>query len=280
MSLFPLNISRNIGKVLGYCAYLAKSRMYKTTLCNLQLCFPKMAENDRKILVRNSLMHTGMMVAECGPVWLWPVERIMQKVELVEGLELLENARNSGKGVMLIGPHHGNWELMGLYLSTLGECSQLYQAPKHKDLDALLYMARSRGSAKMYPANTKGVVAMLGALKKGEMVGILPDQIPGPKAGDFAPFFGNDAYTMTLISRLLQKTDAKAFLAVAKRSKQGFRLSIKEPDNRIYAKHMPDSLLGLNKTVEQAALDEPEQYQWEYKRFRYQPEGKQEPYKA
>jgi Kdo2-lipid IVA lauroyltransferase/acyltransferase len=278
MSLFSLKMARNSGKILGYCAYIINSRLYKTSLCNLQLCFPDLNLQDRKTLARKSMMQTGMMLAECGPVWLWPVEKIMDKVQNIEGVDLLQRARSAGKGVILIGPHHGNWELLGVYLSTLGECSVLYQVPKHKGLDALLYMARSRGSAKMYPANTKGVAAVLGALKKGEMVGILPDQIPGPKAGDFVPFFGNDAYTMTLISRLIQKTGAKAFLTYAKRTEQGFNIVIKEPDNDIYAEHMPTSLLGLSKTIELAAKDEPEQYQWEYKRFRYQPEGKQEPY--
>jgi len=280
MSLFSLNMARNIGKMLGYCAYLANSRLYKTSLTNLQLCFPDLSLQQRTELARLSLAHTGMMLAESGLVWHWPVEKIMREIKVVDGLDLIQNEQDQGKGVILIGPHHGNWELMGLYLSTLGKCSQLYQTPKHKELDALLYMARSRGSAKMYPANTKGVIAMLGALKRGEMVGILPDQVPGPRAGEFAPFFGNDAYTMTLVSRLIQKTGTKVFLAYAKRLDQGFKIVIKEPDEKIYAEHMPTSLAGLNKTVELAIKDAPEQYQWEYKRFRYQPEGKQEPYSA
>lgn len=278
MSLFSLKWGRKAGKVLGYCAYLTNSRMYKTSLTNLELCFPNLNQQERKVLARLSLMHTGMMLAECGPVWLWPVDKIIGQIQEVEGADLLQDARDLGKGVILIGPHHGNWELMGLYLSTLGSCSQLYQAPKHKDLDDLLYLARSRGSAKMYPANTKGVVAVLGALKKGEMVGILPDQIPGPNAGEFVPFFNNNAYTMTLITRLIQKTGAKALLTYAKRTNKGFKIVIKEADAMTYAEHMQEALIGLNKTVELAVEDAPEQYQWEYKRFRYQPEGKQEPY--
>ncbi len=109
-------------------------------------------------------------------------------------------------------------------------------------------------------------------------MGILPDQIPVAGGGEFTSFFGNDAYTMTLIPRLIQKTGAKAFLTYAKRIDKGFKIIIKEPNLDIYAKHMQTSLLGLSKTIEATVKDEPEQYQWEYKRFRYQPEGKQEPY--
>ncbi len=279
MSLFSLKAARNIGRALGCCAYLANTRLYKTSLTNIQLCFPELGAQGCKDLARHSLIHTGMTLAECGPVWRWPVDKIMREIQDIEGLDLIQDSRNLGLGVILIGPHHGNWELMGLYLSTLGACSQLYQAPKHKDLDALLYAARSRGGAKMHPANNRGVAALLTALRQGEMVGILPDQIPVAGGGEFTSFFGNDAYTMTLIPRLIQKTGAKAFLTYAKRIDKGFKIIIKEPNLDIYAKHMQTSLLGLSKTIEATVKDEPEQYQWEYKRFRYQPEGKQEPYK-
>jgi len=278
MALFPLEMARTVGKMLGYCAYLGRSRLYYTSQTNIQLCFPGLSGDERQALIKNSLMNTGMTLAESGAVWLWPVEKIMAKLLEIEGAELLNDARQSGRGLILIGPHHGNWELMGLYLSTLGQCAQLYQPPKNAALDKLLYRARSRGSAAMYPANSKGVAAILAALKRGEMCGILPDQVPMPNAGKFAPFFGHDAYTMTLISRLLQKTGARALLTYARREKGGFRIIIQEPDPLIYAKHMQDALAGLNKTVEMAARDAVEQYQWEYKRFRYQPEGKQEPY--
>jgi Kdo2-lipid IVA lauroyltransferase/acyltransferase len=278
MSLFSLKMARNFGKVLGYCAYLANTRLYKTSLTNLRLCFPQMSAEEIKDLAIKSLMHTGMTLAECGPVWLWPVDKIMQEIEDVEGADLLQNARDAGFGVILLGPHHGNWELMGLYLSSLGRCSMLYLDPKNQDLDDLLYAARSRGSAKLYPADKKGAAAILLALKQGEMVGILPDQIPVAGGGEFTPFFGNEAFTMTLVSRLIQKTGAKALLTYAKRTENGFKVVVKEPATEIYAEHMPISLLGLNKTVEIAVKDSPEQYQWEYKRFRYQPEGKQEPY--
>ncbi len=267
-----------VGKVLGYCAYRGRSRLYYTSQTNIQLCFPELGEQERQTLVKKSLLNTGMTLAESGAVWLWPVEKIMAKLLGVEGADLLHEAREEGRGLILFGPHHGNWELMGLYLSTQGKCAQLYQPPKNQALDKLLYQARSRGSAAMYPANSKGVAAILTALKRGEMCGILPDQVPAPKAGEFAPFFGHDAYTMTLLSRLLQKTGARALLTYARREKGGFRIIIREPDPMIYAKHMQDSLAGLNKTVEMAARDAVEQYQWGYKRFRYQPEGKQEPY--
>jgi len=273
-------LARSVGKMLGYGAYLVNSKLYKTTLTNLQLCFPELSQKERVALARCSLKHTGMVLAECGPVWLWPVDKIINEIVEVEGADLLQKARELGKGVIIIGPHHGNWELMGLYLSTQGKCSLLYQVPKHKELDNLIYLARSRVSLEMYPANNKGLGALLGALKKNEMAGILPDQIPGPNAGEFAPFFGNDTYTMTLISRLLQKTGARALLTYTKRAEKGFKVVIKEPDKDIYAEHMPTSLKGLNKTVELAVRDAPEQYQWEYKRFRFPPEGKQEPYTA
>ncbi len=278
MSLLSLRNSRKVGKFVGFCFYFTKSRLFQTSQTNLKLCFPDLGDEERLLLVKRSLENTGMTLAESGSVWLWPISNVINSITEIEGSELFHNAMALGKGLVLLGPHHGNWELMGLYLSSLGKCSQLYQEPKNPELAKLVLSSRSRGSASLYPASSKGVAAVLGSLRRGEMTGILPDQIPAPNAGEFAPFFGQDAYTMTLISRLLQKTEAKALLCYAKRTQDGFKVIFKQPDPDIYAEHMPTALKGLNKTVEMAALDEPEQYQWEYKRFRYQPEGKDEPY--
>ncbi len=171
MSLFSLKTARNFGKLLGYCAYLANTRLYKTSLTNLRLCFPQLSAAENKDMAIKSLMHTGMTLAECGPVWLWPIEKIMLEIEGVEGEELLQKARDQGLGIILLGPHHGNWELMGLYLSSIGKCSMLYLDPKHQDLDDLISKARSRGSAKLYPADKRALQPSCRRLKKVKWLG-------------------------------------------------------------------------------------------------------------
>lgn len=236
------------------------------------------------MLGKKSLQETFKTIMEVGPSWLWPIEKFLETVHAVEGIEILQSAYAEEKGVLVIVPHLGNWELVGPYLaaSSYRPISGMYQAPKSEELDTLIYKARSRSGVKMAPTNSKGVAILLSALRRGEIVGILPDQVPPRSGGDYASFFGVNALTMSLLPRLLKKTGAKAVLAYSKRVDKphgpGFTLVFKEANDLIYAEHMQDCLQGLNDTIESAVREIPEQYQWEYKRFKHQPEGESELY--
>lgn len=282
-SLLPLRLARAIGVLLGDICWLMRARMARTTLTNLALCFPELDERARRALARASLRHTFMAVAESGAVWLWPAPRALALIQRVEGLELLRAAHAEGRGVIMLGPHLGNWELTGLYLNTAGcgQNSQLFQAPEDPRFAKLIYEARSRSGSHMVPTDQKGVGVLLQALRKGEVIGILPDQVPPDSGGEFAPFFGVPALTMTLACRLQQKTGARMLMTFARRElepKHGFTLVIQEPDGAIYAEDMPTALAGLNHSIEKLMAGVPEQYQWEYKRFKRQPAGHERPY--
>jgi KDO2-lipid IV(A) lauroyltransferase len=283
LALLPLRAARALGVMLGDLCWLTRGRMAQTTLTNLALCFPDMDDAARKALAKSSLRHTFMAIAECGAVWLWPAPRALALIRNVEGLELLHAAHAAGRGVIMLGPHLGHWELTGLYLNTCGcgQNSQLFQAPDDARLGKLIFEARSRSGSHMVNTDQKGVGVLLQALRRGEVIGILPDQVPADSGGEFAPFFGVPALTMTLACRLQQKTDARMLMVFAKRElhpNQGFTIVIQEPDIAIYAKHMPAALAGMNRSIEMLMTGVPEQYQWEYKRFKRQPTGRERPY--
>ena len=127
----------------------------------------------------------------------------------------------------------------------------------------------------MAPTNRGGVAQVLKALKNGQIVGILPDQVPSEKGGIYAPFFGVSAFTMTLISKLLIKSDARVFCGFAKRlpNSAGYKVIVEEANNQVYSNNISDSVAGLNKSIEHSVQKAPEQYQWVYIRFRKQPDG-------
>lgn len=279
----PLPVARAIGVVLGDICWFTRGRMAHTTLTNLALCFPELEASARRTLARKSLRHTFMAIAESGAVWLWPAPKALALVHKVEGLELLHAAHAEGRGVIMLGPHLGHWELVGLYLNTAGagQNSQLFQAPEDPRFAQLIYEARSRSGSRMVPTDQKGVGVLLQALRKGEVIGILPDQVPPDSGGEFAAFFGVPALTMTLACRLQQKTGARMLMTFARREfepKQGFTVVIQEPDAAIYAEDMPEALAAMNRSIEKLMDGVLEQYQWEYKRFKRQPEGRQRPY--
>ena len=124
----------------------------------------------------------------------------------------------------------------------------------------------------MAVAGKSGVAKLLRALREGEVVGILPDQVPADGSGEFAPFFGQPAYTMTLAAKLAQRPGVRVFCGYARRLPHaaGFRAEMRELDLR--CENLDAALAAMNHAIEDMVRECPEQYQWEYKRFRRQPD--------
>jgi KDO2-lipid IV(A) lauroyltransferase len=284
LSLLPLGAVRKTGTVLARLSRVFSTRMAATTHTNLAICTPDINESERLLLAKASLSNTFQTMTECGPVWLWPAQKVLDQVLEVEGLALLQDAQKAGRGTVVIAPHLGNWEVFGLYLNQCGcgQSSQLYQAPKDATLDRLIYKARSRAGAHMVATDSKGVGRLLKSLKNGEIVGILPDQVPNePSSGEYAPFFGKAVLTMTLVSRLIQKTGARAVIGFAARvcinGRHGWKVIFRQPGDEIYAEHIQESVAAMNVGIEHVVNEYPAQYQWEYKRFRRVPPGQARP---
>lgn len=204
-----------------------------------------------------------------------PIEETYSLVTQTEGLEEFRRAAKGNEGIILLAPHLSNWEIFGVYASQNIASTFMYQPPKLPALDRLLQRTRSRGGIKLAPTDRKGVSMVLKALQHGELVGVLPDQVPNDEGGEFATFFGEQALTMTLVSKLAARSNAKVFCGFVVRLPKGngFKLLIREADKAIYDEDLLVSVQGLNKTVEKCVLMAVEQYQWEYKRFRKRPDG-------
>ncbi len=269
----PLWLSRGLGVTVGWLARLSHSRMYLVTRENLELCFPQMEPRARNQLIAASLSETGKMMLETGAVWLRPSSWLRSKILKVHRREILDDALAEGKGVILLAPHLGNWEVLGLYLSEVPGATFLYQPPDNQELERIVRDSREKAGAHLVPTNRKGVVVLLKVMKQGGFTGILPDQVPDAAGGGFAPFYGVPALTMTLVNNLRQRSGARVVAAYAERVKGGFEIHFKEAAAGIEANDEIEALTALNRTVESCVDDIPAQYQWEYKRFRKQPAG-------
>jgi KDO2-lipid IV(A) lauroyltransferase len=231
-----------------------------------------METKQQQQLIKKSLIETGKTLIEVGPMWLWNKNKLFNLIKKVHGETILEDALRNKKSVILALPHLGNWELLSLYCSSKYSTTTMYQEPKMAQLDSIVKKGRERLGANLVPADNQGVRAMLKALKKNEFVCILPDQEPSSGNGVFAPFFGIQAYSMTLISRLAKKTDAIVIMAYAKRLSAGLGYEIVFTAlDKINEGSQEDSVAYLNSEIEKCIRQLPEQYQWSYKRFRQQP---------
>lgn len=117
-------------------------------------------------------------------------------------------------------------------------------------------------------------------LQAGNIVGILPDQVPDADSGsEIAPFFNQPALTMTLVHGLIQRTGCALCSCYAERVPGGFKMVIMDADPAIYSEDQQTSVAGLNASVAACVRRAPAQYQWEYKRFHRLPAGYPRPYR-
>lgn len=280
VGLLSLSFAQHIGSFFGGIAWRLRSESRKATDVNLALCLPELQEDERDGLSYNSLRHTGMTALEIPLMWEWPVQKCLDLVQDTQGLELVDNALATGKGLILLAPHLGNWELAGLYFSSKYKMASLYSPPNMEEFEDYMIKVRSRVGAELVRGDRRGLMRLISILKEGGVTGILPDQSPRGKTNAFAPFFGTDVRTMTLVAKLMQKTGANALMTYAERlpGAQGFRIVIDKADPDLAHQDPVIAATALNKSIEALIRRSPEQYQWEYKRLRHRPAGERNPY--
>lgn len=280
MARMRLRTAQKVGGFLGRLLWLLKLDPVRVSDINLKLCYPELSESEREALLKSSLQETCKTAIEVGMAWEWPVEKCLEMVREVEGTSLIDEAIEQEKGILLLAPHLGNWELAGLYFSSMFNMAALYRPPKVKELEEYMSKVRGRVGSELVPTDKRGVLRLFKILRSGGVVGILPDQEPPFSGGEFAPFFGVEANTMKLVSKLVEKTGATVLCTYAQRlpNGDGFKIVIKEADNEIASDDLITSISALNRSVESCVRDIPEQYQWEYKRFKRRRPGENHHY--
>lgn len=255
--------------MLGWLIWQTNVRAKRVTCTNVQLCYSDLSKAKQDELARSSLIETGKMAIEIGAIWIHDIAWLKKRIVSVEGLDLFQKKLAENKGLMIIAPHLGNWEVAAPFVAGFRALTALYQPSDDSSLDAFILKSRGKPDITMAPTNRRGVALLLKALKKGEMVGILPDQVPDAESGGVqAPFFSESALTMTLVHSLMQRTQCSAIMVVAFRVKGGFNIVLQECDSKLYSADQHTSVAGLNQSVENCVRLNPAQYQWEYKRFK------------
>lgn len=276
----PLSVARFLGYCVGkIITWMPSNSLHFVTRRNIELTNPLMSASDIKQLVNRSIVNTVQTAFEIPLIWKKSNTWLNKKITSIENEDLLRQAVAENRGVIVLCPHIGNWEVFGRKLSEFAPTTYLYQPPKLKSMEPLLLRGRKVAGARLAPTSYRGINALLKALRSGEITGILPDQQPETNRGLFVPFLGVPAYTMNLIYSLVQKTNCNVVLGYVIRERAGFKIIFKNVHSDIYSEDKLESLVALSKAVEASLEEDPAQYQWEYKRFRKQPDNFK-PYKS
>lgn len=269
--LLPFGWAGAVGAGVGRLLYRLNGREVRNARVNLRLCFPELDEAGRERLVRLNLIEAGRSLAQMLRVWVGP--RLSLR-DLVDDNGFEEAGRRllaRGNGVIFALPHLGNWELTAEPMANVTPTTALYRPPRMAFLDDIMYAGRARAGVTPVPVDRQGVKALHAALKRGEGVVILPDQVPktAGASGVVAPFFGHPAMTMTLIARLARRHQTPVLFCCAVYDEQTgrHRLHHFEGDPAIKADSLEEAATALNRDVERCAREFPAHYQWTYRRF-------------
>jgi len=279
-SQLPFSWTRLLGRMVGSLGAAIPNTPRAVANLNLELCFPDMSEAERRRLVRQVLAENAATILEMFSIWRWPVDRLAELEDGVEGWELYERAIEQGRGTVLLAPHLGNWEFFNAFIMRHSQLVGLYRPPRIAELDDFIRQTRERTGCLMVPATPAGMRPVFRALRANHTLFILPDQEPLREHGVHAPFFGVPALTMTLVSRILQRTGSEVLFVTVERSVGGFRICFHEPPDGLADSDEVAAATALNRGLEACIRRRLEQYLWTYKRFMSAPPGEPTPYRA
>lgn len=290
LAMLPRPLSRRVGGLLGwlYAALARDSRQVVVTNIKhvqqgLEEAGVSLASPDA--FARRSMQTAGLLVSEIALCWRGAPDSWRELINRVEGDDAIAalriaHARQTGAllggepvapgpGVLLLSPHLGNWELLNMYIGAEFGVTVLYDPPKVAALDPLIREARERTASRVLPIGPQGLRGMVQQLRRGGVVGLLPDQVPAVDAGVYAGFLGKQALTINLVHRLANRHAPRVFLVCALRNTSGtFDINFQELTHEIVGRSELSAATAMNKAIAAQVVQAPEQYQWTYKRFK------------
>lgn len=271
LARLPLGWLHGAGAILGWLVFWLsptyaarlKENLYASGICGDPAAC--------RTLLRQAIAESGKGVTELIVVWYGADEKVSQLVEC-DTWSVVEQAQRAGHGIIFLTPHIGCFEISALYGAQRLPITVMYRPPKLKWLEPLMIAGRQRWNAIVAPANLRGVRMLYKALRRGEAVGLLPDQAPGMSEGVWADFFGRPAYTMTLVGRLQKATGAAVVMASAERLPRGcgYHLHLQS----VQTANLNEA--ALNRAIEELVRRRPAQYLWSYNRHKT-PAGAEKP---
>ncbi len=272
MTRLPYKSQLRIGRILGYAAMMLSKRTRRITEINLEKCFPHLSIAERKILLKKNFASTGMGVIETIMSW-WGKFDDDRNFMTVHNIEYLNNAIANGRSAILLCPHLSSLEICGRLAQPQLNIAVLYNKFKHPLLEKINFKHLNQTYQKAIPReNIRDVVR---CLRKNIPVFFTPDIDPAMHGGVFAQFFGVNAYSLTATAKLakISKADILPVSFFRRSDYSGYDLTLHPPLSQYPSGDEQEDARKINQMLEEIINQHPEQYFWQYKRFKTRPSG-------
>ncbi len=273
LAILPWAVQHRMAKLLGNVAFERLKSRRKTTVRNLEVCFPEWTEEQVQQQARKVFIDMMLGVFETLNAWYSPTW-FNGRVS-IEGLEYLNQAQARQQGVLLLGTHSTLLDAGGYICSQYFSPDVVYRPQNNPLLDMLIY--RCRATIYTHQIDHDDMRGLIRHLKNGRAIWYSPDQDFGLKQGVMAPFFGVPAATVTAHRRLLKISRAVAIPLYFYRYGD-----IKDPKYRILLEPALEQFPGedevadatrVNSIIAQQLRIAPTQYMWFHRRFKSRSEG-------
>ncbi|WP_278957223.1 lysophospholipid acyltransferase [Aquipseudomonas alcaligenes] len=279
-ALLPWGAVQAAGSAIGWLMWKLPNGSREVVRINLAKCFPELSAAERERLVGQTLRDIGKTLTESACAWIWPVERTLGLVREVEGLEVLQAALASGKGVVGVASHLGSWEVLNHYFCSQCKPVIFYRPPKLQALDELLQKQRAQLGNRVAPSTKEGILSVIKEVRRGGVVGIPADPEPSRSSGVFVPFCGIQALTSKFVPGMLAGGKAVGLFLNAVRlpDNSGFKVIFEAVPEDMYSEDPQVSAAAMSRTLERYVRAYPSQYLWSMKRFKKRPDGEKKWY--
>jgi KDO2-lipid IV(A) lauroyltransferase len=261
-----------LANALGDVLWLLIRPRRRVTLANLRACFPQMAQDERRALGRRLFRNIARSVLDHSVLWRGSREAVEQMVR-VRGAEHLNDPAN--RPLILLAPHFIGLDAGGLRVNTLVRGVSIYARQSNAAWDAKLLEGRQRfNDPVLIPRRgASELKEVLRAMKQGLPLYYLPDMDLGATNSIFVPFFGVQAATIPMVSRLARLINAKVVMAVTQMTDDGYVLTFEAPWRDFPGASVEEDTAFMNREIERWVLRLPDQYLWTHKRFKTRPPG-------
>jgi len=277
VSLIPTSFLRKLVTLTSKTKIFKTSSAYKVTLRNLEMTYKHLDKLELEKLAKESFIETILSGHETIKSWSKPIHISGKNIFRIENNYLLNRYIDEGNGVAVIAIHNRSVDMLLKWINTKCKTTTLYKKVKIKALDRFVRKQREGKNNNVYETTMTGVRKIFQAYKANKTICIAADQVPQEGMGEYIKLFNIDAYTTTLASSLIYKTQKPAvFICMNSFENNKLGVTIKPCRKDIY--NESKYKLSLNKSIESLININPKDYSWEYKRYKKLLSG-ENPYK-
>ncbi|CCQ09925.1 Lipid A biosynthesis lauroyl acyltransferase [Pseudoalteromonas luteoviolacea B = ATCC 29581] len=271
LSWLPQKVQFLLGKMLGKLVYRLLKKRRHIAEVNIKLCFPELSDQERTLLVKRNLEHTGIATFESSMAWWWPTWRVKRAMGSIKGIEHIDAAISNGKGVLLLVPHMLHLEMTGRILGLEKQGIGFYRPHNNPLME--FFMTRGRLRSNEFLIGKRDVKGLLKALKERKLCYYLPDQDYGRNRCEFVPFYAVKETATTTGTLLFASSDNCETLSLTSRrdEKGKYHLEVLPALASFPSDNPKNDVTRVNQRIEQAIDLAPEQYMWVHRRFKTRP---------